>query len=90
MRIFKLLKEDHVIFDLKSGDKEHVLKEFVSALKERELVSKEKAILEELLKKRELGQHRHREWNCHSSCTHQRKDEGAIACFSSAEKGRQF
>lgn len=55
MRIFELLKEDHVIFDLKSGDKEHVLKEFVSALKERGLVSKEKAILDELLKRESLG-----------------------------------
>jgi mannitol/fructose-specific phosphotransferase system IIA component (Ntr-type) len=55
MNIYGLLKEEHVFLDLKPGDKKHVLEEFVSALKERGLVSKGKSIFDEILKRENLG-----------------------------------
>lgn len=55
MKIHGYLKEDHIFLDLKPGTKRNVLEEFVSALKKRGLISKEKIILEELLKRERLG-----------------------------------
>lgn len=55
MKICGLLRKDHVILDLKPGEKKQILEEFVSILKERDLVSDEKVILEELLKRESLG-----------------------------------
>lgn len=55
MKICEYLKETHIFLDLEPGDKNDVLERFVSALKERGLISKEKIILEELLKRERLG-----------------------------------
>ena len=55
MKICGLLSEDHIFFGLKSGDKALVLAEFVKGLKERNLISDDRLILEELLKRESLG-----------------------------------
>lgn len=55
MKIHAFLKENNIFFDLEPGEKRHVLEEFVSALKKRGLISNEKVILEELLKRESLG-----------------------------------
>lgn len=55
MKICGLLREDHIILDLKPGEKRQILEEFVSILKNRDLISDEKVILEELLKRESLG-----------------------------------
>jgi fructose-specific phosphotransferase system IIA component len=55
MKICSLLKEDHIFLDLKPGDKKQVIEEFVAAIKKRELVSNDKLILDELLKRESLG-----------------------------------
>jgi len=55
MKICELLCGDHIFFDLKPGDKKTVLSEFVDALKKRELISDDKAILESLLERENLG-----------------------------------
>lgn len=55
MKICGLLTEDHVFLDLKPGDKREVLEEFVSSLKRRGLITEEKVILGELLKRESLG-----------------------------------
>lgn len=55
MKICGLLREEHIILDLKSGEKKQILEEFVSSLKERGLISEDKVILEELLKRESLG-----------------------------------
>ncbi len=55
MKICEYLKETHIFLDIEPGDKNDVLERFVSALKKRGLISKEKTILEELLKRERLG-----------------------------------
>lgn len=55
MRIHGILKEDHIFFDLEPGEKKHVLEEFVSALKKKGLISEDKEILDELIKRELLG-----------------------------------
>lgn len=55
MKICSLLKQDHIFLDLKPGDKRQVLEEFVSAVKKRNLISDDKIILDELLKRESLG-----------------------------------
>ncbi len=55
MNVHEYLKEDHIFLDLEPGDKRHVLEKFVSALKKKGLISREKIILEELLKRENLG-----------------------------------
>lgn len=55
MNVHEYLKEHHIFFDLEAGDKKHVLEKFVSALKKKGLISREKIILEELLKRENLG-----------------------------------
>ena len=55
MNIYGLLNEDHIFLDIEPGDKRSVLEEIVSALKKRGLISKEKGIVEELLKREGLG-----------------------------------
>ncbi|MFC2169085.1 PTS sugar transporter subunit IIA [Acidobacteriota bacterium] len=55
MKVCGILKEDHIFFDLKPGDKNHVLKDFVAVLKKRRLVGDDKKILEALLKREKLG-----------------------------------
>jgi fructose-specific phosphotransferase system IIA component len=55
MKICSLLKENHIFLDLKSGDKRQVLEEFVAAVKKRDLISDDKLILDELLKRESLG-----------------------------------
>lgn len=55
MKICEYLKEGHIFLDIEPGDKRDVLEKFVSALKERGLITKEKIILEELLKRERLG-----------------------------------
>jgi len=55
MKVHEYLKESHIFLDLEPGDKRHVLEKFVSALKKRGLISKEKVILDELLKREGLG-----------------------------------
>ena len=49
-----MLKEDHIILDLKSEEKEKVLQEFVVRLKERGLITDDKTILKELLERENL------------------------------------
>jgi len=55
MNIYGLLKEDYIFLDIEPGDKRSVLEEIVTALKRRGLISKEKGIVEELLKREGLG-----------------------------------
>lgn len=55
MKICGLLEKEHIFFDLKPGDKESVLKNFVGALKARGLISDEEKILEGLMKRESLG-----------------------------------
>lgn len=54
MNISKMLEENHIFLDLKSGEKAKVLHEFVSGLKERGLIADEKTILSELLERENL------------------------------------
>ena len=55
MKICSLLKEDHIFLDLKPGDKRQVLEDFVAEIKKRDLISDDKLILDELLKRESLG-----------------------------------
>jgi PTS system nitrogen regulatory IIA component len=55
MNICRFLKESHIFLNLKPGDKRQVLEDFVSAIKERKLISDETLILDELLKRESLG-----------------------------------
>lgn len=55
MKVHEYLKENHIFLDIEPGDKRHVLEKFVSALKKRGLISKEKVILDELLRREGLG-----------------------------------
>ncbi len=55
MNIYGLLNEDHIFLDIEPGDKRSVLEEIVSALKKRGLISTEKGIVEDLLKREDLG-----------------------------------
>lgn len=55
MNICRLLKPTHIFLDLKPGDKRQVLEAFVGAIKERKLISDERLILDELLKRESLG-----------------------------------
>jgi mannitol/fructose-specific phosphotransferase system IIA component (Ntr-type) len=55
MNICGLLQEEHIFFDLKPGDKNAVLADFVQALKRRSLISDDRAILQELLARERLG-----------------------------------
>jgi mannitol/fructose-specific phosphotransferase system IIA component (Ntr-type) len=55
MKVHEYLKENHIFLDLEPGDKRRVLEKFVSALKKRGLISREKVILDELLKREGLG-----------------------------------
>lgn len=55
MKICTRIEEKHIFLDLKSGDKRHVLEEFVKEIKKRELISDDKLILDELLKRESLG-----------------------------------
>ncbi|MGD2245436.1 MAG: PTS sugar transporter subunit IIA [Candidatus Aminicenantes bacterium] len=55
MKICDLLKENHIIFNLKPGEKEKVLADFVHELKKRALIEDDKVILEELLSRENLG-----------------------------------
>ena len=55
MKVCSLLKEDHIFLDLKPGDKKQVIEEFVAAIKKRDLISNDKLILDELLKRESLG-----------------------------------
>lgn len=54
MNICKMLKENHILLDLKSGEKAKVLQEFVARLKEKGLINDEKKILKELLERENL------------------------------------
>lgn len=55
MKICEFLKEDHIFLDFKPGDKINILKELISALKKRGLISEEKVVLDEILKRENLG-----------------------------------
>ncbi len=55
MKICSFLKEDHIFLNLKPGDKRQVIEEFVAAIKKRELITNDKLILDELLKRESLG-----------------------------------
>lgn len=55
MKIYGLLKEDQILLDLESDDKKHTLEEFVRALKKKKVISEDKVILDELLKREKLG-----------------------------------
>ena len=55
MKICNFLKENHIFLDLNPGDKRQVLEDFVKSIKERDLISDDKLILDELLKRESLG-----------------------------------
>ena len=55
MNIHGLLKEEHIFLNIEPGDKRSVLEEIVSELKKRGLISKEKGVVDELLKREGLG-----------------------------------
>jgi fructose-specific phosphotransferase system IIA component len=55
MKICSLLKETHIFLDLQPGDKKQVIEDFVAAIKNRGLISDDKLILDELLKRESLG-----------------------------------
>ena len=55
MNIHGLLKEEHIFLDIEPGDKRSVLEEIVSELKKKGLISKEKGVVDELLKREGLG-----------------------------------
>ncbi len=55
MKICDLLDETHILFDMKPGEKAQVLADFTKELKNRNLISNEKAILNELLARESLG-----------------------------------
>jgi len=55
MKICSWLKQDHIFFELKPGDKTKVLEDFVKALKSRDLISDERKILAALLNRESLG-----------------------------------
>lgn len=55
MKICNLLKENHIVFDLKPGEKEKVLTDFVKELKKRNLIQDDKVILDALLNRESLG-----------------------------------
>jgi PTS system nitrogen regulatory IIA component len=55
MRIHEFLKEDRILLGLERGDKKHVLEEFIRALKKKRVISEDKVIFEELLKREKLG-----------------------------------
>lgn len=54
MKIYGLLNENHIFFDLKSESKRALLEEFVNALKTRGLVKNEKLVLAELFAREDL------------------------------------
>ena len=54
MKICGLLKEDHIFYDLKPGDKEGVLRSFTGALKTKGLILDEAKILDGLLMRESL------------------------------------
>ncbi len=55
MKVHEYLKENHIFLDFEPGDKRQILEQFVSAMKKKGLISREKNILEELLKRESLG-----------------------------------
>lgn len=55
MKICDLLRETHIVFDLKPGDKTQVLKNFTRELKKRNLIQDDKAVMRELMKRESLG-----------------------------------
>jgi fructose-specific phosphotransferase system IIA component len=55
MNICTMLKENHIILNLKPGEKSKVLQDFVASLKERGLINDEKTILKELLERETLS-----------------------------------
>ena len=55
MEIYGLLKEDQILLDLEPGNKKQILEGFVSALKKKRIISEDKVILNELLKRESLG-----------------------------------
>jgi len=55
MKICGFLQEDHIILDLKPGEKKQILEDFMKSLKDRDLITDERIILEELLKRESLG-----------------------------------
>lgn len=55
MKICRSLGENHIVFELEPNNKKKVLEDFMQELKKRGLISKEKIILEELLKRESLG-----------------------------------
>ena len=55
MKICDLLEQTHIVFDLKPGDKEHVLEEFAQELTHRKLIQNKNAILKKLLERESLG-----------------------------------
>ena len=55
MRICRLLKQSHVFMELKENDKTKLLEELIHEIKKRDLISNEKVILDEILKRESLG-----------------------------------
>jgi fructose-specific phosphotransferase system IIA component len=55
LKIQNLLTQDMVLLELKSGNRDEVLKEMVGFLKQREKITKEKELYEKLIQREELG-----------------------------------
>jgi fructose-specific phosphotransferase system IIA component len=55
LKIQNLLTQDMVLLELKSGNRDDVLKEMVGFLKQREKITKEKELYEKLIQREELG-----------------------------------
>lgn len=55
MKIHKLLMQDMIIPELKSQDREGVVREMVSFLRKKNKISKEKELYEKLIQREELG-----------------------------------
>lgn len=55
MKIQNLLAQDMILLDLKSGEREEVLKEMVGFLKERNRITKDKDLYEKLIQREQLG-----------------------------------
>lgn len=55
LKIHNFLTEENIVLDMKSKDREGVLKEMVDFLKKKELIEREKELYEKLLQREQLG-----------------------------------
>jgi mannitol/fructose-specific phosphotransferase system IIA component (Ntr-type) len=55
LKIHNFLTEENIVLDMKSKDREGILKEMVDFLKKKELIEREKELYEKLLQREQLG-----------------------------------